>query len=78
MSETAVPARASSGSKWRERMAAPALAVLAVLCCLGAPLIVGALGVLTTGALVGGIAGAALLAGVCFFILRRLTARRRC
>ena len=60
-------------------MAAPALAVLALLCCLGAPLIVGGIGALTTGALVGGLVGATLLALVCFLVLRRLTATRgRC
>jgi hypothetical protein len=79
-----VSRRADAGAElvssgWRQRLAAPAVAVLAVLCCLGAPLVVGGIGALTTGALVGGLVGAALLALVCFLILRRLTATRgRC
>ena len=76
MSEAA--ASPSRTARWRERLAAPALAVLAVVCCLGAPLVVGVLGALTTGALVGGILGAVLLAAACFLILRRLSASSRC
>ncbi len=44
MSEATERRAARARTSWRARLAAPALAGLAVLCCLGAPLIVGALG----------------------------------
>lgn len=70
-SETSV-ARESPAS-WRSRLAAPALGVLAVLCCLGAPLIVGAAGALTAGAVFGIVAGGLALLGLCLWARRRLT-----
>ena len=63
-------------SSWRARLAAPALAVLAVLCCLGAPLIVGAVGSLTIGAVFGIVAGGLALLALCLWAARRLTTTR--
>lgn len=62
----------SAVSTWRSRLAAAALAVLAVACCLGAPLIVGAAGALTAGALFGLVAGAFALLVLCLWVARRL------
>lgn len=76
MSDAAADKKASPS--WRSRLAAPGLAVLAVLCCLGAPLIVGALGALTLGAVFGiVVAGAALLV-LCLWAVRRLTTDSDC
>jgi hypothetical protein len=58
---------------WRSRLAAPALAAFAVLCCLAAPLVVGAAGALTAGALVGIGAGAVVLLVLCLWVALRIT-----
>ncbi len=65
-------------SSWRTRVAAPALAALAVLCCLGAPLIVGAVGSLTIGAVFGIVAGGLALLALCLWAARRLTRSSGC
>lgn len=61
-----------SEKSWRQRLAGPALAVLMVVCCLGAPLVIGAAGALNVGALCGLAAGAIVLLGLCLFLTRRL------
>lgn len=76
MSEGTASTATKPSAGWRERLLAPALALLAAACCLGAPLTIGALGAMTTGALIGGIAGAVLLAIACVVLLRRLKADR--
>jgi len=63
-------------STWTKRLAAPLLAVLAVICCLAAPLIVAALGSVAIGSFAGWIVAAIAFAAACFFLLRRRT--RRC
>ena len=68
---------AATGS-WRARLAAPALAVLMVACCLGAPLIVGAAGARTAGAVFGLAAGAAALLVLCLWAARRLRSDKAC
>lgn len=75
---TEIPAAQESPASWRSRLAAPALAVLAVACCLGAPLIVGAAGALTAGAVFGIVAGGLALLGLCPWATRRLTKQRSC
>jgi hypothetical protein len=65
------PARRVSNG-WRSRLVAPALGGLAVLCCLGAPLVVGAVGSLTLGVVFGTIAGAAALLALCIWATKRL------
>lgn len=63
---------------WRSRLAAPVLAALMIACCLAGPLIVGAVGTLTAGAVFG--IGAALIAllGACVYAGYRLTSDKRC
>jgi hypothetical protein len=75
---TETPAAEESGTDWRSRLAAPAIAVLAVLCCLGAPLIVGAAGALTAGAVFGIVAGGLALLTLCLWAARRLTKSSGC
>jgi hypothetical protein len=65
-----------AANSWRARLAAPALAVLAVVCCLAAPLLVGALGAVSLGALFGLGAGLVAFAALCFVVLRRATGDR--
>jgi len=65
-----------SGTSWGSRLAAPALAALMVACCLAAPLIVGAAGALTAGALFGLGAAALVLVGVCLVVARRRRDKR--
>ena len=60
------------------RMAAPALAALMIACCLAAPLIIGAIGTLTAGALFGVGAAVAALLVACLYAGYRLTSDRRC
>jgi hypothetical protein len=74
----ATGAEPSTETGWRARLGAPALAALAVLCCLGAPLIVGALGSLTIGAVFGILAGGLALLALCLWVARRLTTGRGC
>ena len=69
----ATPATPPTQSSWRARLAAPALAVLAVLCCLAAPLIVGAIGSLTIGVVFSFVAGGLALLALCLWAARRLT-----
>ena len=63
---------------WRSRLVAPAFAALMVACCLAGPLVVGAVGTLTAGAVFG--IGAALVAllTACMYAGLRLTADKRC
>lgn len=65
-------------ANWRSRLAAPAFAALMVACCLGAPLIVGAAGAVTAGALLGIAAGAVALLAVCLFLATRLRSDKGC
>ncbi|MGI8460145.1 MAG: hypothetical protein ACR2OC_00710 [Solirubrobacterales bacterium] len=58
--------------RWSSRLAAPALGVLMVACCLAAPLIVGAAGALTAGALFGIGAAAIVLLAMCLIVARRM------
>ena len=67
-----------AGGRWRTRVAASALAALMVACCLAAPLIVGAAGALTAGALFGLGAAAVVLFGICLFAARRLRSGKDC
>ena len=77
MSETAQTTPAPS-KNWRQRLAAPVVVVLAVLCCLGAPLIVGVVGALSAGAWFGLGAGVAALLLLCLWAVRRFTAEKGC
>lgn len=65
-------------SRWAKRLAAPALAALMVACCLAAPLIVGAAGAITAGALFGLVAGGIVLLALCLYVARRVTQDKRC
>ena len=65
-----------TGTTWKAKLAAPFLGVLAIACCLGAPLIVGALGALSVGAVFGVGAGLLLLAVLCFLGFRKLAGER--
>jgi hypothetical protein len=62
----------------RSRLGSLALVALAVLCCLAAPLLIGAAGALTLGAVLGVGAGAVALVALCVFTVRRLTTREGC
>lgn len=59
-------------SSWKSRLAAPALALLMVACCLAAPIIVGAAGAVTAGALFGIGAAAVALLALCLLLARHL------
>ena len=63
-------------TSWRDRFAAPFIAVFAIACCLGAPLIVGGLGAVSLGALFGVLAGMVALAILCFAAFRMLASDR--
>ena len=63
---------------WTKRLGAPALAALMVVCCLAAPLIVGAAATLTAGAVLGLGAGALALLALCLFVARRLRSEKGC
>ena len=63
---------------WRSRLAAPAFAALMVACCLAVPVIVGAAGALTAGALLGIAAGAVALLAVCLLIAARVRSDKGC
>lgn len=65
-----------SETSWRAKLAAPLLAVVAVACCLGAPLIVGALGALGLRAVFGIAVGIAALVVTCMLAVRRLAGDR--
>jgi hypothetical protein len=67
----------SPPASWHAKLAAPAPAVLAVVCCLAAPLIIGAIGAVGLGALFGVGAGVVALAALCLIVLGRATASRR-
>ena len=64
-------AEETTQTSWRARLAAPALAAIAVACCLGAPLIVGALGAVSLGAVFGVGAGLVALVALCLLGLRK-------
>ena len=68
----------SDESSRRSRLAGPALAVFMVLCCLAGPILIGAAGALTVGALLGVAAGAVALLVLCLWVARRLTTDRGC
>jgi hypothetical protein len=53
-------------------LAAPAVAALMVLCCLAGPVLIGAAGTLTVGAIFGLAAAAIALLGLCLLLARRL------
>ena len=63
---------------WAKRLAAPALAALVVLCCLAAPLIIGAAVTLTAGAVLGIVGGVIGLVILCLYVARRLVADKAC
>lgn len=63
---------------WRARWGAAGLAALMIICCLAGPLIIGAAGALTAGAVLGVGAAIVLLLALCLFAARRLTSDRRC
>ena len=65
-------------TSWRARLAAPALAGFMVLCCLAAPILVGAAGALTAGALLGLGATALAILGLCLYVARRVRSDRGC
>lgn len=65
-------------STWRARLAAPAFAALMIACCLAAPLILGAAGALTAGALFGLGAAAVVLLVVCLAVARRVRSDKAC
>lgn len=54
------------------------MAALMIICCLAGPLIIGAAGALTAGAVLGVGAAIVLLLALCLFAARRLTSDRRC
>ena len=68
----------SSRSSWRTRLAAPGAALLAILCCLGAPFILGAAASLTAGAWFGLGIGVVVLLALCLFAFTRLASEKRC
>lgn len=63
---------------WRSAIGGPLLGVLAVACCLAGPLIIGAAGTLTAGAVFGLVAAAAVLLVLCLSAARHLTSDRGC
>ncbi len=67
-----------SWTTWRSRFAAPAAAAFMVLCCLAAPIIVGAAGALTAGAIFGLAVGAIALLMLCLLIAGRLRSDKGC
>ena len=54
------------------------MAALMIICCLAGPLIIGAAGALTAGAVFGVGAAIVLLLALCLFAALRLTSDRRC
>ena len=68
----------SDESSRRSRLAGPALAAFMVLCCLAGPILIGAVGALTAGALLGVAAGAVALLVLCMWVARRLTTGKGC
>lgn len=62
----------SSSSTWRSRLTAPLLTAFAIACCLGAPLLIGATGALTAGALCGLLMGGLALLALCLWAVGRL------
>lgn len=55
-----------------QRLAAPGLAALMILCCLAGPLLIGAAGALTAGAVFGVGTAVLVLLGLCLLLARRL------
>ncbi len=62
----------ASSTTWRSRLIAPLLTAVAIACCLGAPLIIGATGALTAGALCGLLVGALALLVLCLWAAGRV------
>ena len=65
-------------SSLKARLAAAGTVLLMIACCLGAPLIVGALGAVTVGSAIGGAAIFVAPVVVCVLVARRLLPSRRC
>ena len=63
---------------WTKKLAAPALAALMVLCCLAAPLVVGAAATLTAAAVFGIAGGAIALLVLCLYVGKRVTSDKAC
>lgn len=63
---------------WRARLAVPGAALLAILCCLGAPFILGAAASLTAGAWFGVGVGLIALLALCLLAFTRLASERDC
>jgi hypothetical protein len=59
-----------------KNLAASLVAVVAVICCLAAPLILAGIGSIAIGSFVGWLIGAVVFAAVCFLLLKRT--QRRC
>lgn len=66
----------SDSPSWRSRVVAPGTVAFMVLCCVAAPLVVGAAGALTLGATLGLAAGLVALAARCLDAARRLRGDR--
>jgi hypothetical protein len=69
---------AGSQRSRRGGVAAAALGVLMVACCLAAPLLAGAVATLTVGSLFGLAAAAVVLVAACLYAGLRLTSGGRC
>lgn len=73
-----VPETRARGTGWRSRLAVPAAGILAILCCLGAPFILGTAASLTAGAWFGVGVGLVALLALCLFAFTRLASEKRC
>lgn len=78
MSEAAQTPNDDNLKGWRGLMAAPAFAILAIACCLAAPLIVGVVGALSAGAIFGLAAGGIALLALCLWTARKVSGDRSC
>lgn len=65
-------------TSWRSRVAGPAFAAFMALCCLAGPILIGAAGALTAGALLGLAAGAVSLLILCLYVAHRVRSDRGC
>ena len=72
------PRMSEARTTWRARLAGPALAAFMVLCCLAGPILIGAAGALTVGALFGLGAAAVGLLALCLYVARRARSDRSC
>lgn len=59
-----------------KNLAAALIAIVAVICCLAAPLIVAEIGSIAIGSTLGWLVGAIVFAVACFLLLKRT--QRRC